>query len=682
MTAAGRTRLDRASLYGVLLPLALVVAPHFANLQVWIPALAVACGLYRLAAAQRGWPIPGALVRAALAIAGFGGVYLMVGGISGREGGVSLLVVMIGLKVLEARDERDAAILLLMSYFLVATNFLFSQALALTAYLAVGFVVTTAGLVSLSRGRSLPGWSARTRHAGALLAQAVPIMLVLFVLFPRLQGSIWGNPESEDAATTGLSDTMSPGTISELSLSDEVAFRVRFADGIPANRDLYWRGPVLSRYDGRTWHHSESETADPPEAGTGDGSVRYTVYLEPHGRKWLLALDVPVAVDADARYTRDRQILTEERVTDSRRYRARSQTQYTGNGTLADRARRRYLQLPDGGNPRTRELARRWDRQEDTDRAVIERALERFREQGFVYTLQPRPLRGADDIDRFVFGTKEGFCEHFAGSFTFMMRAAGIPARVVTGYQGGSRNPLGGYLIVRQSDAHAWSEVWLPGRGWVRVDPTSAVSPARVEAGIGAAMAGSDALPDMALPGTSWAKQLMLSWDAVHQFWDMWVLGFGPQMQRRFLRATGLDGLSHPARLGVLAGSIAAVLAVLALVMSWRARLRPPDVESALYRRFCRRLAQLGVRPLPHEAPSDLAQRAAAALPEHAGDIERITELYLRARYGRQPPRHCRSELRAAVGRFRRRTALRGFRPGSPRAPGPPRDEPPASARP
>ena len=618
--------------------LALVIAPHALRMPAWNTGLFAVLAAWRLWRVHRGDDRPPprwAVVLIALAV--LPGVYASFGTITGRQAGVALLALLSAIKLLETRDLRDAYVLSYLGFFLVITNVLFDQGIATGLYMLAVVVVMTATLIALggSPGRSpAMGVAMHLRQAAVLVAQAVPLMLVLFVLFPRVPGPIWGLPSDAFAGVTGLSDEMTPGRISSLSQSDAVAFRVSFRGEPPPPRERYWRGPVLDVTDGRRWSRGARRPRPLPVRFERRGAPHdYEVTLEPHGERWLFALDLPAALPPNALMSDALEIRAVRDVRARRRYPMRS---YTAYALAPERTAQAFdnLLLPAGHHAGARALALAWRAETGGAAALVEHALRWFGTQGFRYSLTPPRLEG-DPVDRFLFETRVGFCEHYASAFVVLMRAAGLPARVVTGYQGGEVNPLGGYLLVRQRDAHAWSEVWLAGRGWVRVDPTAAVAPVRIEQGMDAAIpptVGPAALGITPAPAVAdTMRRLRQAVDAVRASWNAWVLGYGPQHQREVLERAGLDGGSVATLVLALTVVLAALLAALAAWMFRRRDRREP--ARALYDAFCARLARRGLARRPEEGPRDFARRAAAARPDLAEDIHAVTESYVALRY-------------------------------------------------
>ncbi len=636
----------------LLAVLAIVILPHVRNLPLWIPAFAVGMMLWRLGVARRGWRMPGLFVRAGLAALAFAAVLASFGSINGQTPGAALLVLMVALKLTETRTLRDYTILAFLGYFLLGTHFLFDQSIPMILFLLVSGVLITAVLVDINHPDGSLSTRTSLRTGAVLIAQALPLMLVLFVLFPRIPGPLWGLPSDSGAnAVTGLSENMSPGDISELSQSDEVAFRVRFDGDPPPRYARYWRGPVLWTFDGRTWEPGVrpnnlqagmlTDTANP---------VRYEVTLEAHRHHWMLALDMPASTPPEARMTPSRQLVSRKPIRERMLYTVESVQDYRLDPVLDSWPRRIALSLPREGNPRTRELAQRWRDEGLSGRGLVDRALRMFGEQPFVYTLRP-PLLGENSVDEFLFSSRRGFCEHYASSFVVLMRAAGVPARVVTGYQGGEMNGNGQYMIVRQSDAHAWSEVWLEGAGWTRIDPTAAVAPDRVEVGLGAALPAGEPVPFFARRTGNIIEAMRLRWDAVNAQWNYWVLAYGPELQRSVLSRIGLP--DWRSMILALTGLITVMLSALGAWLLWQSRsAEPVDEARRIWNRAIKRLDRQGLGPLAHEGPQDFAARATSLSPAMASRIRDLARAYVAVRYAE---REDLEPLRRAEKNLRRR---------------------------
>jgi len=627
--------------------LVLVIAPHALRAPWWLTLLTLCLFGWRLYFALNRAPLPSRWLVLGVAAVAMLGVWIEFRTLFGRQSGILLLMLFAGLKLLETRTLRDAAIAVFLGYFLVITNFLYTQTIPTAAAMGAALFLLTATLIGFAAPQRAQ--RANLRTAGLLLAHAAPAALALFLLFPRVQGPLWGLPQDAYTAMTGLSETMSPGTLSSLALSDSIAFRAEFQGAPPPQPVRYWRGPVLWDFDGRTWSIGPGFLVDfaPPRGGRG--SYRYEVVLEPHNRHWLFALETAASLPERARMSFDGQIVSGSPVRARMRYDVASvlapepQAKETA-GTL-----RRALRLPQGFNPRASALAAQWRADSDDDAEVLGRAIAFLRQGQYVYTLEP-PLLGEDTVDDFLFSTKAGFCEHFSSAFVFLMRAAGVPSRVVTGYQGGEANPVDSIITVRQSDAHAWAEVFLPARGWVRVDPTAAAVPGRIESGMARAVPQASELPLLMRPQLEWLRGVRDRWEAVAHKWNVWVLGYNPERQRDLMSSIGMrdaDWRTLTAALFTFLGAMTLVL----LAWSLRRLARPDPVQKA-WRRFCRKLAARGVERAPAEGPRDFAARAARALPAARRSILRIGALYIALRYGAHATQPGVARLRRWVRAF------------------------------
>lgn len=620
--------------YWLLAAAAITLAPHAVlHLPAWISALGFGLLgwrgllLWRGNAPARGWLL--LLLAVAMGVA----VRLHYGHFFGQEPGIALLALLLCLKLHELRSVRDVRAAVLLCFFLQIGLFFDAETLPVAALALLGMLVAVGCLHSTEDSRA--PWREHLRHAGLLIAQSLPLMVVLFLLFPRIPAPLWGLPADAQRSTSGLSDTMSPGSISDLGLSAEIAFRIEFLGAIPPPQARYWRGPVLTEFDGRTWFPQRATISTQPVYSPGGPRIDYLMTLEPHNQHWLLALDFAAPDVPQARYTSDFQLLATKRVRERVQlalaaYPA-SRVGVAESATVTESS----LRLPAAGNPRSRALAQELAQGAGSSDQIVARALAHFGSGNFVYTLEP-PLLGSDTIDEFLFDTRQGFCEHYAGAFVFLMRAAGVPARVVTGYQGGEQNPFDGTLIVRQYDAHAWAEVWLPAQGWVRVDPTAQVAPQRIEDSVRAALPAAETLPLLMRPDMDWLRQIRLRWEAVSHTWDLWVLGYNTDSQRRLLERLGLGRHDWLTLAGLMSLSVAALLAILFGWAHWRQRARLDPLDRA-WRRFCAKLSRSGLAREPWEGPLDYGRRIAQARPAQADTLLRIARGYADMRYGRPP---------------------------------------------
>jgi len=623
-------KLGAPLIYGLIACILLVSAPHAEHLPLWVSTICAALLAWRSYLTASDNPPPPRWLLLGITIACVLAIAISFRSLFGREVGVTLLILLSTLKLLELRAVRDATVMIYLSCFIIITNFFYSQSIPTALFMLFTLLVIMATWVHLQTGKLK--LKPRLRIAGILLLQAIPLSLIIFVLFPRVQGPLWGLPQ-DAYASSGLSDSMSPGSMSKLSLSDAVAFRVTFNDKVPLREQMYWRGPVLWDFDGTTWTRGRNATLQKPQLENVAQPVSYSVTLEPHNKRWLFALDMPSQLSIPADFAPDFQVLSKAPVNARIRYSATSQLAYRANLNEPPQQMRRALALPRGYNPQARKLAAEWRAQYQNDEAIVRIALSHFNRGGFEYTLEP-PLLGMNGVDDFLFTTKQGFCEHYAGSFVFLMRAAGVPARVVTGYQGGEYNDLGGYYILRQADAHAWAEVWLPDLGWVRVDPTAAIAPGRIQNGLNAALPGNTALPFLIRTQSPFLHRLRFNIDALTNQWNQWVLGYNTERQFAFLTRLGMEDITwQKLAMNMLAG-VSLLVGIFTLVMLRRLVTRQTDAVQACYLKFCRKLEKRGTIRAPHEGAQDFAARATQRHPQHAAQIADITARYVAMRYG------------------------------------------------
>lgn len=616
-TLASLPRDARDTLF-LLFVIVWVIAPQISNLPVWTSLLASGVLLWRGWLAWKGRPLPGRWTVAALLAVAVAGTLFTHRTILGREAGVTLIVMLLALKMLELRARRDAMVVFFLGFFTMLSNFFFSQSLTTAAAMLVALLGLLMALVNAHMPVGRPPLSQTFRIAGTMALLGAPIMVALFMLFPRM-APLWGVPGDNVAGRSGLSGSMRVGDMAEIALDDRVAIRLKFEGGpndVPPQSMLYFRGPVLTGFDGRQWQAEPfredsawaARAALPANLQTSGPALRYEVTLEPQRQPWLMVLEAtPEAPqlpgDLRAYMTQDLQWLTQRPITDVLRYQAVSYPEFRHGPQQTVRQLRVFTDLPPGFNPRTLALASQMRADpalaSGGTQALIDAALQRLRTGGYNYTLEPG-VYGEHTADEFWFDRKEGFCEHIASAFVVLMRAMDIPARIVTGYQGGERNPVDGYWTVRNADAHAWTEVWMEGRGWVRVDPTGAVSPGRVgqfqrlRAPQGAFATAMGALS----PGM--VQQLRAVWEAVNNRWNQWVLNYTQSRQMDLLKALGFESPSWQDLTTVMAMLV--VTAALG-AMGWSLWERSQhDPWLRLLTRTRQRLARAGL-PLPETLP-------------------------------------------------------------------------------
>ncbi len=611
------------------------VAPHLPRLPLSFAIAIVFIAVLRVAMRRRHAGPVSAWIRVPLVAVLVGAVITQYGTLFGREPGSALAAGLLMLKLVETERVRDARAILGFSAFVLMSALLFTQTLAATLGLCAVLALLLAALHALQPAPLDPAHPLRAglRSGGLLLGLGLPLALASFLFVPRLGAPLWGAPGGDGFGRTGIDDRMSPGGLTELLVDDSPALRVRFDTAAPAPAQRYFRAIVLWDFDGTTWTRErqfQEPATDSLEALSPP--VGYEITIEPTDRPWVSVLDLPVEAPENTRLSSDRVVTARGALSTPRRIRASSVTTYRFSITLRDEERKRALSLPEGFNPRALELARRLRAEATGDDAVIRAALANFN-ASFRYTLSPPPL-GRHSVDDFLFDTQAGYCEHYSSAFVVLMRAAGIPARVVTGYQGGWMNEGSGYLLVRQSDAHAWSEVWLEDRGWVRVDPTAAVSPERIERGATAANRDSGWF------GTEWWLEARNHLDVVNRLWTETIVQFNALRQRSLLTPFGVRDADHGDLLRVLAGVLAVFLGVATWWVMRGSRDTRGDALDAAWRRLRRRAARRGHEARDGEGPLDyLARLQNGIADEHArGRVTEVVHDYVALRYAHVAP--------------------------------------------
>ncbi len=649
-------QIPRNSLALLMIAQAVVVLPHAAQLSPWVIAVGLFCGYWRMRVYQGRWDYPQRWVKAVLVLGSVAGV--IGSGISAisLEAATSLLILGLALKLIEMKSRRDAYLVIFLSYFVIATEFLFDQAMSVAVYEIGATIVVTAAMVGMNQLHTRVRPLVSLRLAASLVLQALPLTIVLFLFFPRI-APLWTIP-LPGGAVTGISDRMTPGDVANLARSDELAFRVVFDEGIPQSRDLYFRGLVYSEFEDGTWSMSRTypQRRNLLAASAGLDGVGYEILLQPTMSDWLFALDTAVPASSTVAITSNYRLVAPDPVMSVYRYEVTSYPALPMDPELSNRGRAWELRLPDQGNPRVRAFARQLFDASGSVGAFADAVLQHIRNEPYSYTLQPERVTGRDSIDDFWFETREGFCTHFAGAFVFLMRAAGVPARMVGGYQGGEVNTITGHLMVRQYDAHAWTEIWIDGSGWQRVDPTSAVAPGRIEMGIEAALSASDRAVLSAFTNArlgDWAVLAdLLQWtDSFEHRWNLWVIGYDAGIQKNVL--TDLLGEVTPTRIGfamLVAGGLS--LGVVAFTLFWRRRpVKRHPVERA-FARFSDNVAEYGYKRRPDESPSAFLSRVAVEANINPAQVQLIVAQLEAVLYnpsivwGQREVRYLRAQLR------------------------------------
>lgn len=653
MSTTAAFQIPRNSLAWLLLAQVLVVVPHLPRMPIVLIVVCIACIGVRIMVFRGQWGYPGKWTKAVIVVSGFVLVAVGYGTMLGVDPAVGLLIAAYMFKLLEMSQKRDAFLVVMLGYFVAMTQFLYFQSIAWTVYVFVVSVIVTTGLLGLNQtvGHRRP--VATLRSAGYLFLQSLPLMLVLFLLFPRLP-PLWSVPLPNQAARTGVTDSLTMGDISQLVQSPDLAFKVTFEGERPPFQDMYWRGPVLSRFDGRTWSQdpllvrslwSRSDTPTWTDLVTNLARpVTYSVILEPTQQNWLFSLMVPrLGDDADILITLNHTLMQIDPIRTKRLYQQTSWLEFDDVTPMSPYLSSRYITMPEDNNPQSFARARAWRAEADSDEAYIERVLNWYRDEGFVYSLRP-PLLTDDAVDDFLFNTRVGFCEHYASSFAFLMRAAGIPARIVVGYHGGEYNDVANYVSVYQFEAHSWTEVWLEGKGWQRIDPIVFVAPERLTSGIEAAAEGEQSfLADAAFSWmqfrqTLWLTELRLMVSAVSYYWDTWVVGYDTESQfgliSELLSGIGWSGDLKSAQLGWLMVAMFFLgVVVIGVAHATTTRQQKGRALDRAYRRFCELLAKRGYPRSPGETPLAYADRIAAAEPGWATSAQEITQLYTASSY-------------------------------------------------
>lgn len=668
-------QIPRNSLALLMVAQAVVVLPHAAHITLWIIGVGFVCGCWRWMVFQGRWDYPRRWVKVLLVVASAIGVGVSGKNVFSLETATGLLIVAFALKLVEMKSRRDAYIVIHLSYFIIAAEFLFDQSIGIALYGVLAMIIVTAAFVGLHQFHTRVRVASSLSTATVLVAQAVPLMLVLFLFFPRV-APLWSVP-LPGGAHTGMTDRVAPGDIAALTRSDEIVFRAVFDGDTPPMRSLYWRGLVYSNFAKGTWFvGGVPATPENMPVGANVGAdflprrgqarpIDYQVLLEPTHQSWLFALDVPIPVGRGVALTRDFRLIADEPVHSVLHYRALAYPDATIDSELPDWMRRRETQLPDGDNPRIVAFARELAARDADPETFLGNVLDYIRTEPFFYTLNPPTLGDTNSVDAFWFDSRRGFCSHFAGAFVYIARAAGIPARMVGGYQGGEVNPLTGHLVVRQYDAHAWTEVWLAGRGWVRIDPTAAVAPARIESGLDAALSESDravlsSVTAAHFEGIPGLRDVFYLFESMQHRWNLWVVGYDTEAQASYL--ADLLGEVTPTRVGLamlFGGGVS--LALVVVTLFWRRRPEPDHPAQRAFRRFADRLSRSGLRRRPDETPARFLYRVNESRDRPRSDVADLVEQLDGLLYNPEVvcSQHALRSLRSSLRRLQLDVALR-----------------------
>jgi transglutaminase-like putative cysteine protease len=602
---------------------------------------------------KKNW-LPNAAATFILTLLGLALLYVQHQGILGRDAGTNLFMIALALKLMEIKKERDIYLINYLAFIVAASQFLFEQSILMAAYILLVScaLLATLTLINSRHLEILPA----LKIAGTIIVQAIPVAIVIFIFFPRVEAPRWMWFTDKNEARAGLSDYMEPGSISNLGLSDELVFRVKFSGSPPPPHFRYWRGPVMSHTDGKRWtptKHSDFQK-NIPEPSVTDQPYRYTLLMEPQNKNWVFALDMPTEYPTQLSRNADYQLLTSENPEKRAEYKITSYPEFN-SGLLTRADYQKSTQLPEQPSSEIILLAKHLRGFDAPPEVFIKQLLNHFRTENFRYTLSP-PLLEENPIETFLFETRSGFCSHYASAFVYLMRVAKIPARVVTGYQGGEMNEVGQFLEIRQKDAHAWAEVWLENKGWVRFDPTAAIAPERIERSVEAdqlVLGGEisfDATSVRAKAAFNWLRQARQLWNSVDYNWQRWVINYNSINQSKFLSSFGINDVKT---MVYWMAAITAIITALLSAFLFVQKPRPTDKSLLLYKKYCKKLAKRGFTRSAGEGAMDFAQRIKARLPEHSTEIDRITTVFIKLRYGRDPTREDLRQLNRMICLFK-----------------------------
>ncbi len=642
---------DSRILIFLLTAIGLMTLPHVENVPLPIFAFFVVLLMWRLLGVWKPQYLPPSLLTFLLTLLSVAVLFSEYKTFIGRDAGTSLFLVALGLKLLEIKQERDLYLIIYLAFIVASSLFLYEQSILMAVYILLVCCVLLATLVCIN-SPSAQTWQALKKSA-AIIGQALPMTVVIFVLFPRVEAPRWMLFKNQGQGKIGLSDSLEPGSISDLSLSKELVFRVKFDGALPLPEQRYWRGPAYIFTDGSRWLQNPDfsvnfRQAQPRFRGN---AYHYTLMMEPQEKGWVFALDLPQQFSANLLQNATYQLISSGNFSKRLEYTVTSYPQYN-TGSLTANERRENLQLPLTVSNEINNLVTQLHGFNAPPKVFIQALLQHFRTENFSYTLKP-PLMQSHPIETFLLQTRQGFCSHYATAFVYLMRVAHIPARVIGGYQGGSMNKVGQFLEIRQADAHAWAEVWLENEGWVRIDPTAAVAPERIQRGVNVdeqiANQAVNFSPNADNAG-HWFKQAQQLWQSVDYHWQRWVINYDRANQADFLSAFGISDIKT--MLQWLIGLIGGVTAVVAWLLLRKPQLKVAQ-EVLLYMVFCNKFNKLNIRRAAHESASDFAKRACERLPACAEQINAITAVYLNLRYGKHASPQLLAQFQTLVRHFK-----------------------------
>ena len=636
----------------LLVSIGLMTFPHVFHVPIPIISFFFLLLIWRFIGVWRTEYLPSQLLVFLLLLSGISLLVIMHQGVFGRDAGTAVFVIALGLKLLEIKTQRDLYLITYLAFIVAASQFLYLQNILMAGYTLL-VCISLLGTLLCINSRSLTT-NQSLNIAGKILVQALPLMVIMFVFFPRVEAPRWSFLQDNNKSMTGLSDTLEPGSISQLGMSGDRVFRAKFSGKIPPPQQRYWRGPVFSYTDGKKWSQTKNTHFKKflDKVKFQGEAYQYKILMEPQTKNWVFGLDMPAAFQWPLHENGNHQLLTSESPTKRAEYTVTSYAQYN-TGYITKTELSDNLQLPGQPEVRINELVTQLKGFDATPERFINNLFAHFRQNNFYYTLMP-PLMEVNPIETFLFDTRAGFCGHYATAFTYLMRVAGIPARVVGGYQGGTYNETGEFIEVRQANAHAWAEVWLSGKGWVRYDPTTAIAPERVEQDVNieqqiANNAVSFAPVQLDSQTLSYLKMARNLWSSVDYSWHRWIINYDRKHQLSFLSKFGIDTLI--AMLYWLVGLIAAVTILLAIYV-FRKQTPKLDKAQIYYTKACKKLTKIGLVRQDNEGANDFAERVGSKVPQLKDSFTRITQLYVQIRYGKEAEKLNLEKLKASTSAF------------------------------
>ena len=644
-----KQELDKNILIFLLSSIGLIVFPHVYHIPAQILSFFYLLFSWRFIGIwKQNWR-PGKAFIFLLSVCGIALLYSQHQGILGRDAGTNLFIIALGLKLLEIKVERDLYLIIYLAFVVAATQFLYEQSILMAAYILLVCCVLLATLVCINSYQVQR--LAALKMAIIITVQALPIAVALFIFFPRIDPPKWIFFNDKHHARAGLSDSMEPGSISELSKSDELVFRVKFAGAMPPESQRYWRGPVLSYTDGKHWTQVNIQKPLGRPAVIGI-AYQYTLLMEPQDKNWVFALDMPTEFSLPLILNNSYQLITLDSLERPAEYKVTSYPGYN-TGMINPSEYQAVTQLPGDPSAKIKQLVTQLHGFDSTPDNFIKQTLNYFKDEDFHYTLTP-PLMEENPIENFLFKTRHGFCSHYASAFVYLMRVAHIPARVITGYHGGQLNKIGNFLEISQADAHAWAEVWLENRGWIRVDPTAVIAPERIERGINvdrqaiySIVRANNYFPQSAY---NWLNQARQLWGSIDYSWQRWVIHYDNKNQSSFLSSFGIKDIK------AMIYWMIAIIGLITAVLCWfllHQKRQMTDKVLFVYSLFCKKLAKYGLFRGTGEGVKDFAERVKIKLPGQAADINRITAVFIKLRYGRSATIEDLQELKKLVGLFK-----------------------------